>query len=218
VVVFSWWLWRHTNRDLDAEHPKSVTTDRETGRLEDLALRVAAEVPDDGEAVAAVRAAGGRRKDLRIAAASLRMMSYTWEHRSYLRAARLLKAAADGGPPLPPSAEQEALFRAVEHLEALPSDAAFATLASELPELRALEQRVATWLAEPTYPDVDDRLDEILRALAPIVGPRASTGSALARSETAYDVARPYLLEKAGIPLDDDDEDVIVVSERTIPW
>jgi hypothetical protein len=30
---------------------------------------------------------------------------YSWEHRNALRGAGLLKAAADGGPPLPPTSD-----------------------------------------------------------------------------------------------------------------
>jgi hypothetical protein len=191
--------------DIHDEHPRWVMGDLPDVQ-EQLALRVAAEMPDDAEAVAAIRAGGGKPRAWRRAAAWMRSSDYTWEHRTHLRAARLLKAAADGGPPVRPTAEQEALFRAVETLEAAPPSDAFAILVSEVPALSALEQRVIASLSEPESQDrgADDRRHEILGELAQLVGPRALSGSPLIRSFMASECARVYLLGKAGLLSDDE--------------
>lgn len=113
-LAFAWVLRRTLNsrEQLDAEHPKFIAVDVRVDRPLQVARQVAAEISDDADAVAAVRArAGGRPKDWKIAAAWLRETPYSWEHRTELRAAHLLKAAADGGLPVSPTAEQEALFR-----------------------------------------------------------------------------------------------------------
>jgi len=210
-ACLQWFLRRRFNRDneLDAEHPIWIAADYpRSAQLQDLAVRVAAEIPDDAEAVAAIRAsADGRRKDWKAAAAWMRSSSYTWEHRNDLRAARLLKAAADGGSPVPPSADQEAMFRAVERLEAVPFAEAFAMLASEAPALMTLEHQVVSSLSEPGWADrgADDRVHEIVDELAQLVGPRASGGSPLIQSETAFRIARVHLVGKARLLIDDED-------------
>jgi hypothetical protein len=191
--------------DVNAEHPTLVTSNLRVDKEQQLALRVAADIPDDAEAVAAIRAGGGKPRVWRHAAAWLRSWDNTWEHRTDLRAARLLRAAADGGSPVPFTAEQEALIQAVERLEALPLNQAFAVLAAEVPALKDLEQQVAASLAERTWLErtADERVDEILGEAAQLVGPDASAGSPLVRSRTAFTTAQEYLLGKAGLLADD---------------
>jgi hypothetical protein len=191
--------------DINKEHPKWIMGDLRADEQEQLALRVAAEVPDDAEAVAAIRAGGGKRRVLRQAAAWMRSKDSTWDYRARLRAARLLKAAADGGSPVPFTAEQEARFRAVERLEALPPDEAFAVLAAEVPDLRALEHKVASSVSEPGWQDRDaaERVREVCDELAQLVG-KSAAGSPLVRSAAAFGRARVYLLRKAGLLADDD--------------
>jgi hypothetical protein len=198
---FLWFLKTKANQDLDAEHPKWIVANGRTFELRDHAVRVAGEISADAEAIAAIRAAGGKPKDLKIAAAWIRANGYDREHRNSLRAARLLKAAADGGTPTPPSIDEEALFRAVDSLEDLPLDEAFALLVSEVPALRGLERQVVTWLSVPGWENRDarERVREILDELSQLVGPRAPGGSSLIRSNTAFDTARRYLLGKAGL-------------------
>jgi hypothetical protein len=200
-----WLIRAKSDRDLDSEHPEFYFSTPQTDELRDLAVRVAAEIPGDAEAVAAIRAGGGKPKEWKRAAASIRGDDYAREHRNHVRAARLLKAAADGGMPVAASSDEEALFRAVDTLEALSIEDAFAALAAEAPALRALEHQVVTSLSEPGWDDrdEDDRRAEIFHNLVPLVGPRAPQGSALFRSLTAFEHARVYLLGKAGL-LDDE--------------
>jgi hypothetical protein len=204
--VLLWFIRAKADQDLDAEHPEFYFSTG--GKLRGLAVQIAAEIPGDAEAIAAIRAAGGKPKQWKIAAAEIRGSGYAREHRNYLRAARLLKAAADGGAPVPPSRDEEALFQAVDGLEALPEDEAFAVLASEVPALRTLEHQVVMSPSEPGREnrDADDRVHEIVEELAQLVGPRAPGGSPLIRSHTAFDHARVHLLGKAGL-LADDGED-----------
>jgi hypothetical protein len=201
-IWFQRFLRRESNRDLDAEHPKLVVA--EYGRVArpvGLALQVAAEIPDDGEAVAVIQAGGGKPRDWKLAASHLRSQDYTWEHRTHLRAARLLQAASGGGPPIPPTDDQEALFRAVKRLEAVSLGEAFAILASEVPALGVLEQQVVTARSEPDWQERDarDRRREIRAQLAQLVGPRASAGSPLIRSDAALSAARAHVMGKAGL-------------------
>jgi hypothetical protein len=197
-------LRRRFNRDdeLELEHPKWIMGDYpRTEQLLNVALRVAAEIPDDAHAVAAIRAEGGKPREWKIAAAWMRQHNYTWENRNRLRAARLLKAVADGGQPVPPTAEQESLFRAVEAIEAVPLAQAYAMLAAEAPALSTLEHQVAASLREPEWQNrnADDRRQEISGQVAQAVGPDVLSGSLLIRSHAAYHHACGYLLRHAGL-------------------
>lgn len=169
-----WFIRAAADKGLDAEHPEFYFSTSRIDELRDFAVQVAAEIPSDTEAVAAIRAAGGKPKQWKRAAAVIRGDDYDREHRNILRAARLLKAAAEGGTPVPPSEEEETLFRAVDGLEALPPDEAFAELASEVPALRALEHQVVTSLSEPRWTDrdADDRRHGIVEELARLVRER----------------------------------------------
>ena len=201
AIFLRWSLWRSGRRGLNAEYPVVVPVDGMSDQLRVLAVQVAADIPDDAAAVTAIRAAGGKSRNWKIAAASMRADGYTHEHRTHLRAARLLAAAADDGLPVPPSSEEEALFKAVENLEALPLDDAFAVLASEVPALRALEQQVVSSLSAPGWQDrdADERVLEIMRSTAPLTGPKRPDGSPLVRSHAARARASVYLLGKAGL-------------------
>lgn len=212
-VVFGVWLQlflrRKLNRDdeLELEHPKRIAADYpRTEQLVILADRVATEISEDTEAIAAIRAVGGKPKDWKIAAAWIRSSPYAWEHRNRLRAARLLKAAADGDLPVPATSEQEALFRAVENFEAVPLTEGFAMLASEVPALNALEQRISASASEREWQDRDvgERIYEILGELSQLVGPQAPEGSPFIRSHAAFGCARVHLLGKAGLLNDDE--------------
>jgi hypothetical protein len=171
----------------------------------DVAGQVAADVPDDAEAVAAIKAAGGTAQDYRNAAELFRRNRYRYEHRDGRRAARLLTAAADGGLPVRASSEEEALFRAVDNLEAVPAEDRFAVLAAEVPALRELEDRIIGSRSAPGWEDrdADDRRHEISGSLGQLVGPQASDGSPLIRSAVAYQHARVHLLGIADLLLED---------------
>lgn len=174
-------------------------------QLIDVAVQVAADVPDDAEAVGAVKAAGGKPKAYKLAAEMARRDRYHYEHRNGRRAARLLAAVADGGPPVRASSEEEALFRAVDNIEALPVEDAFAALAAEVPALRELEQQVIASRSAPGWEDrdADDRVREILANLDRLVGPQAPAGSLFIRSAAARDRARVHLLGTAGLLRED---------------
>jgi hypothetical protein len=178
---------------------------KRAGLLVDVAVQVAADVPDDAEAVVAVKAAGGRPKAYELAAEMARRDRYRYERRNGRRAARLLAAAADGGPPVRVSSEEEALFRAVDNIEALPVEDAFTVLAAEVPALRELEHRVIASRSAPGWEDrdADDRVREILGNLDRLVGPQAPAGSLFIRSAAARDRARVHLLGTAGLLRED---------------
>jgi hypothetical protein len=207
-IALLWLIRAKADQDIDAEHPEWYFSTGRVDELRDLAIRIAAETPDDAEAVAAIRAADGKPKQWKRAAAWIRGDGYAREHRNCLRAARLLKAAAEGGTPEPPSRDEEALFQAVDDLEALPPDEAFAALASEVPALRALEDWIVTLRSEPGWEerDADDRVHGIVEKLAQLVGPGAPGGSPLRRSHTAFGYARVHLVGKAGLLLDDGED------------
>jgi hypothetical protein len=170
-------------------------------QLVGVAVRVAADVSDDGEAVAAVRAVGGKPEDYQRAAEAIRGNRYRYEHRNDRRAARLLDAAADGGPLVRASNEEEALFRAVDSLEALPIEDAFQVLAAEVPALRELEHQVVASRSVAGWEgrDGDERTSEILDNLDRLLGPHLPAGSLFIRSAVANGYARVHLLGKAGL-------------------
>lgn len=202
ALAFLLWYRRvKADQELEAEHPTWTRWTKEAGQLVRLAVRVAADVPDDGEAVAAVTAAGGRPRDYKRAAALIRSDRYRYEHRDRRRAARLLAAAAGDAPVVTASSDEEALFRGVDRLEALSVEDAFAVLAAEAPTLRELEQQVITSRAAPGWEDRDDdeRVGEILGNLARLVGPQAPEGSLFIRSQVAFGYARVHLVGTAGL-------------------
>jgi hypothetical protein len=210
ALLLPWLTWyRRTKADqeLDADRPEWALRDQRTYQLRGIAVRIAEHISDDGEAVSAIKAGGGNQKDWKRAAALILADGHDREHREYVRAARLLRAAADDGPPVTASSEDEALFQAVERLEALPVASAFAVLAAEAPALRELEQQVITSSSTPARQGstADDRVDEILDDLAQVVGPQAPAGSPLIRSQTAFGYGRAYLLGKAGLLISDFD-------------
>jgi hypothetical protein len=205
VAYFLWQRRRKADQQLDDEHPIRTRWTEQAGQLYKLAVQVAADVPDDAQALATMRAAGGKPQDYKRAAALIRRDRYNYEHRNYRRAARLLAAVADGGPPAAISAEEEALFRGVESLEALPAEDAFAVLAAEVPALLELERQVITSRSAPGWEDRDarERRREIRDNLARLVGPEAPAGSLFTRSEAALRYARAHLLGKAGLLRED---------------
>jgi hypothetical protein len=174
-----------------------------------LAIQVAADVPDDSEAVAAVKAANGKPTDYKRAVEMISADRYRFDHRDDRRAARLLAVAAYGGPLVTASSDEEALFRAVDNIETLPIDSAFAVLASEVPALRDLENHVITSRSAPGWEDrdADDRVEEILGNLDRLVGPDAPTGSLFIRSTVAHHYARIHLLGTAGLLREDPEPD-----------
>ena len=204
-ILFRWFFYRRFNQgdELDAEHPKWIAAGYPRDeQLEELAVKVATDIPDDAEAVAAIRsAASGKPKEWKVVAAWMRSKDYTWEHRNWLRAARLLKAAADGDQPVQHGADQEALFSVVERLETVPLAEAFAMLASEVPALSALEQEILTMRSRPGWQDTNaaDHRKQIRNDVGQLVGPQASSGSPLIRSNTALYHALGYLSRRVGL-------------------
>ena len=200
LLIF-WLLKKKADEELDAEYPKATFAGERTWKLRNLAVQIAADVPDDAEAVAAIKAADRKPKNLKRAAAEIRSSRLARERRDQMRAARLLKAAVDGTQPVTASADEEALFQAVENLEALPLNDAFAVLVSEVPALGALERQVIESRSSPGWEDRDaeDREFEIIDNLARLIGPEALAGSIFIRSNMAFSYARAHLLRKAGL-------------------
>jgi hypothetical protein len=200
-LMIVWLLKKKADEQLDDEYPMATFGGARTQKLKNLAIGIAADTADDAEAIAAIKAADSKRMRQKRAAAEIRSNRLGREHRNQLRAARLLKAAADGTQPVTASADEETLFRAVDDLEAHSGDDAFAVLVAEVPALGALERQVTESRSSPDWEDRDagDRRFEIIDNLARLIGPEALSGSILIRSHTAFSYARAHLLRKAGL-------------------
>lgn len=168
----------------------------------------------EAEAVARLQATPGGRKALRNAAEML--ARYANDGYPFGPMYRLLRAAS-GEPIAPPSREELAAEARARKLEHKPTDAAFAELAEQVPELRRLEESVrsdpANLLREATAADVamfgglptpDSRGVPLLigkmlhEAVSRLVGPHSGQQDRFLASSAAWNVAFDYLYELIG--------------------
>jgi len=190
------------DQELDAADPKVVWHTERSDNLRSLAFELVDRGSDDAEAVGELaRAAGRHPKELRRAAATIRVDGLAEEDEAACRADRLLVAAATGRDVQPVTAEEVAWFAEVRGLAALPVAEGFASLAALDPELEGLADRVRRATGSP-WPDDgeegrDDRLSELVGAGLEAVCGR--TSSRLVRTRTARRVARGHLLATAGV-------------------
>ncbi len=122
--------------------------------------------------------AGGRRKDLLDAAASVRIGGAARDYRRHNRANALLVAAGRRQPVEPVTPEQELWFEEVEKFVRLSTEARYARLVELLPAIAEIDRKVCQ--AREASPN--GRLDQlavarlITREVDPLVGLHAQDG------------------------------------------
>ena len=129
---------------LDDDEPDAALLNKRSLELERLSLALAKANPNDPRAVEKLRAqAGSHRKDLRRAAARVRMGGLHREERSTFVANENLVSAAHGGVVTPLTEEQEHWFPLLEGLDQAPEAESFEQLATSEPGLKAFEEHRA---------------------------------------------------------------------------
>jgi len=200
------------DQELDAPVPKVVWHTDRSSRLRALAFRSAAEGRDDTEAVRElVRVAGRHAKELRRAAATIRVDAWVDEDLAAFRANRLLVAAATGRPVESVSAERLAWFGRVRALADVPPEeaplaVAFAELVALEPALAELEVEVRAMVGSTEFAAMDGErrdgavagaCDDRLEAIA------EGTGAPLIRTHAARYIVRGHLCAIGGRPVPD---------------
>ena len=200
-LILASMLFRSTKRQIDAHVPVAVSSTKLSQHLAAMALQFAHDGQVDIAAVEALRsAAGRRRKELRRAAAGVRIGSEVNENRIHFRANQLLLAAATGQPLQTMTPQQEAVVQRIEELLQGTGADAFARLVALQPALadvaRTIEQATETVMRQPADERrlaVDQLYDRVGDLLRPLVGPEAEVGDPLLRTRAAYEFAAGYL-------------------------
>lgn len=200
-------LKRTADEQVDAEVPQLAVLSARARHLQDRALDLAAEGRDDPAAVQELRAAAGRRgeRQLRAAAAALRVIELTREDRTQNLANRLLLAAAADAAVAPLTEQDRKLIEELEALLNMPLEVAFEQLVQLEPSLDPLQRRIAALARSDAVlaldSDARDDLlwDEIIAGLEPILGPGSSAADAVTRSRTAFGLARLWLAQISGV-------------------
>jgi hypothetical protein len=192
---------------IDVDEPQAVFLTERAKELEDLALSLARADPNDPQAIGQLRTLAGRHeKDLRRAAAQIRMGGFHHENRVHHVANTNLLAAATEGTFEPLTAEEDKWFSRFEDLERMSGAESFEQLAGRQPGLRAFEQAglKAAPILWPSPLDSDDALiDFVVDGLDRLVGPDAESEDPLIRTKLAHGMCRVYLLRRVGVPLSD---------------
>ena len=200
---------RTSDQQIDADVPQVVFLSGRAERLRDLALALGADAREDPAAVQELRAAGGRRgeRDLRVAAAALRSLGLIHEDRIHNLANRLLLAAAADKPVAALPENEGKLLDELDALLDIPLEAAYERLVQLEPALEPLRDRIAALAQTDTVmalePDARDDLlwDRIIGGLEPILGPASNACNPVARSVTAFGLARIWLARVSGATL-----------------
>jgi hypothetical protein len=168
--------------------------------LAHLARELARDNPDDGDCIRLLlNAVGSRKRDLSRAAAVERFDGLAKESRVRDRANRLLLAAHSGKPVVPLSRDLDDLFTRIEVLYSVRVEDAFPTLVELQPELRRLERQ---FNPRTFGEDQSEAIwDELIEALAPIIGPKAEieVTDPLLRTRSAHNIARLFLALRVGL-------------------
>ena len=192
---------------IEEDEPQAVFLTERAKELERLALRLAHADPNDSSAIGQLRTlAGLHEKDLRRAAAQVRMGGFHHDHRAYLVANKNLLAAAAGGTFEPLTDEQDEWFSLIENLEGTAESDAFEQLVTLQPDLREFEQTVLRAAPElwSSPQDSDDAIvDLVVDGLVRLVGPDAESEEPVIKTKLAYGICRIYLLRKVGVALSD---------------
>jgi hypothetical protein len=202
VLLFVFASGQAAKRQIDADEPQVVSHTKRSRHLLRMVTPFAADGRMDSAAVEALRSVAGRRdKDLRRAAASVRMGGGVDENRFRYVANQLLLAAATGQPPRPITVEHEALLQRIEWLLQGKGDSVYARLVVLQPALadvaHAMEQAVEAAMGEPTDESrlaaAEQSRDLLANLLRPLVGPEADTDDSLLRTRAAYSFAAAHL-------------------------
>ncbi len=198
------------DQELDEPDPKVVWHTARSSALRSLAVELASAGRDDPRAVGELaRAAGRHVKELRRAAATIRSGGWAEEDLVGCRANRLLVAAATGRPFAPIPEAQLAWFdrvRVLGEVARLPAPLAmaFAELASDEPELSAIEDDIRRIAASPEFAAMDgERRNDAVSDLSydRLAGIRERTSIPIVRTHAAWCVARDHLFAVAALPI-----------------
>ena len=201
-------LGRHMGEAaIEDDEPQAVFRTEKAKELEHLALRLAKSDPNDSSAIAQLRAAAGRHeKDLRRAAARVRMGGLHHENRAHHVANMNLLGAVTDGVSKPLADEQQEWFSRLEHLDRMPESQSFKQLVALQPELREFEQAVlraapGLW---PSPLDSDSALvNYVVDGLGRLVGSDAESEDPVVKTRLAHGICRVYLLRRVAVPLSD---------------
>jgi len=192
---------------IEDDKPQAVFLTERAKELEHLALRLAKSDPNDPSAIAQLQTLAGRHeKDLRRAAAQIRMYGLHHEDRVDHVANKNLLAAATGGALEPLTDEQDEWFSLLEHFDQMPESESFEQLVTLQPALREFEQTVLRAALDlwPSPLDPDDAIiGFVVDGLRRLVGPEAETEDSVVKTRLAYGTCRVHLLRKVGVPLSD---------------
>ncbi|HEY4021739.1 MAG TPA: hypothetical protein VGM75_23845, partial [Pseudonocardiaceae bacterium] len=143
VVILIFAAARGARRQIDADEPVIVSSTKRSEQLGRMAMRFALDGHMDSAAVVELRsAAGRRRKELRRAAASMRLGGGVNENRSSYIANQLLLSAATGQPLQPITAEHEAKLQRIHELQQGTIADVFARLVALQPALADVARTV----------------------------------------------------------------------------
>jgi hypothetical protein len=192
---------------LSDDEPQAVFLTERAKELEGLALRLAMSDPNGPNAIGQLRTlAGHHEKDLRRAAAQVRMGGFHHEVRVHYVANKNLLAAAIGGVFEPLTDEQDRWFSLLEDLDRMPESESFEKLMMRQPLLREFEQSVLRAVPDlwPSPQDSDDAIIAfVLDGLDRLVGPEAESQDPVIKTGIAYGICRVYLLRRVSGPLSD---------------
>jgi hypothetical protein len=193
---------------IEDDEPQAVFLTERARSLEQLALDLAESNPRDPSAVGQLRKKAGRHhKDLRRAAAQIRMYGLHHENRIDHVANKNLLAAATGGAFEPLAEEREEWFSTLEQFDQRPESESFGQLVALQPQIEEFEQTVVRAAPDLWHSpsDSDDAIvGFVMDGLSPLVGPDAESDDPIIRTRLAHGICRVYLLRKVGVPLSAD--------------
>ena len=205
VWAFAYTLRKMTNEQLDADRPKMVASSARIDALEELAKVLAAEHREDEAAVQMLKQRAGRHpKDLRRAAARIRLAGWVDEDRTTFTANQLLLAAATDHSVHQVTLDQIRWFERIYALDEGSLEDSFRRIAVLDPGLANVESVIRRKLSDNPMPVGNDGPVKSIRhlkaviaeTLAPLVGPDAKNADPLVCSNTAHQIAESYLSAK----------------------
>jgi hypothetical protein len=192
---------------IEDDEPQAVFPTERSRQLERLAVRLAEAEPGDPNAISQLQAWAGRhQKDLRRAAAQIRMHGLHHENRVDHVANNNLVAAATDGVFKSLTIQEDEWFSRIETLDDMPESESFEQLVTLQPALRDFERSVlrhapALW---PAATDPDEAIvDYVVKGLDGLVGPTVESNDPLVSTRLAHGICRVYLLRQIGVPLSD---------------
>lgn len=183
------WLKARARQEESEAVPEIVRTNRNSLRVLDRAMELAAAGREDEAARDDLRLeAGNIVKDILLAEANVRFSGWVGDEDVETRASRLLIAAATGEPVQKILPEEARWFEDVRRFRALPQDAAYEQLRRAVPELEGVEAQVrAAHGRDPTDHRTISWIDSLV---APVVGKKSQQKVPIARTVVAKNVVR----------------------------